>query len=400
MKVLGIETSCDESAVCLIEGEGDFGPDFRFKVLGNALASQASIHAQYGGVFPNIAKREHAKALVPLLEHALHDAGMAAVRADSEPATSERIASLLSREPELWSALEPFLRNHAKPDIDCIAVTAGPGLEPALWVGVNFAKALSIAWDIPLVAVNHMEGHIVVSLMRHENEESRIKNREEGQIQDFEFPLLALLISGGHTELVVSRSFGEYEVVGRTRDDAAGEAFDKVARMLGLPYPGGPHISALAEESRMKNEESKLKLPRPMLHEDNYDFSFSGLKTAVRKLVEAVGGENISADQKRGIAREFEDAVADVLVEKTLRAVDAYGINTVVVGGGVSANTFIRARLGEALAREGGIAKLLVPPSELATDNALMIALAGYFHAAKKEFATIDSLRADGNLSL
>lgn len=387
MKVLGIETSCDETAVCLIEAEGNFGDAFTFKILGNALISQAALHAKYGGVFPNLAKREHAKNLVPMLQKALEDADLLHVR----PTRSNmgEIQKILEREPKLFEQLLPFLLKQKNPDIDAIAVTHGPGLEPALWVGINFARALSAAWNVPIVAVNHMEGHVVLSMM------------EGGRLAKFGFPVFSLLISGGHTELVFSKSFGVYEIVGQTRDDAAGEAFDKVARLLGLTYPGGPEISRLAAESRQKIRTSdvRISLPRPMIHEDNFDFSFSGLKTAVRKIVENHQGD-ASLDFKRRLAREFEDTVADVLVAKTLRAVDAYGANAVVVGGGVSANAHIRGRLKQALSDEGDIVKLLFPPPELATDNAIMIALAGYFRALKKDFANPATLEAKGNLKL
>ncbi len=376
MRILGIETSCDETAVCLIEAAGDFGPSFEWETLGNALISQAKLHEQYGGVFPNLAKREHAKNLVPLLSRV--------VREDGSTSFEETpLRELLHREPELCEQLIPFLKTHAKPDIDTVAVTYGPGLEPALWVGINFAKALSLVWNVPIVAVNHMEGHIVMSMM------------EEKALAQFEFPVLSLLISGGHTELVLSKEFGKYEVVGQTRDDAAGEAFDKVARLLGLEYPGGPEISRLAVEARNGNEKSEIKLPRPMMNEDNFDFSFSGLKTAVRRIVD---GKELSEEEKKGIAREFEDAVADVLVSKTLRAAEAFGVQTIVVGGGVSANAEIRRRLASELSTIN--CQLLVPPPELATDNAIMIALAGYFHAQKKEFADPTTLAANGNLKL
>ncbi len=385
MKILGIETSCDESAVCLIEAEGDFDATFRFEILGNALASQVALHAEYGGVFPNLAKREHAKALVPLLEQVLGNAGAASPR---PPTLIPDLNILLAREPELLEQLVPFLETHGTPEIDAIAVTTGPGLEPALWVGINFARALGAAWSIPIVATNHMEGHIVLSAA------------SESGLKSFEFPALALLISGGHTELVLMRAFGDYEIVGQTRDDAVGEAFDKVARLLGLPYPGGPEISRLAAISRTQNREASplgFKLPRPMLREDNFDFSFSGLKTAVLRIVEA--HQPLSEEMKLAIAREFEDAAADVIVGKTLRTTEHFGASTIIVGGGVSANTHIRAELQKRLT-ENNLAQLLIPPPSLATDNALMIALAGYFHAAKKEFADPDSLKATGNLQL
>ncbi len=381
MKVLGIETSCDETAVCLIEAEGDFGPSFKWQTLGNALISQAAMHAEFGGVFPNLAKREHAKNLVPLLEQVLGKD----VRLTKSNINVGSLEQTLTREPELLAQIVPFLEQHGKPDIDAIAVTYGPGLEPALWVGINFAKALSLVWNVPIVAVNHMEGHIVLSMMKGRN------------LEEFEFPALALLISGGHTELVLSKQFQSYEIIGETRDDAAGEAFDKVARLLGLGYPGGPEISRLAAEARTENLVPDFKLPRPMLNEDTFDFSFSGLKTAVRKLVD---GKELSGEEKKKMAREFEDAVADVLVEKTMRAVETCGAQTVVVGGGVSANTYIRKRLEEALKEYGDPARLLVPPPALATDNALMIGLAGYFRALHKEYADPTSLGAIGKLKL
>ena len=353
MRILGVETSCDETAVCLIEAEGDLGAGFSYKALGNALYSQAKLHEQYGGVFPNLAKREHAKNLVPMLQTVLEQANIPKKpsilgRSDLvsiSPGVLSRsdldtLRDMLAREPELYEQLTVLFDTYTRPDIDCIAVTHGPGLEPCLWVGVNFAKALSLAWNIPIVGVNHMEGHILLSMM------------EKEKLSQFQFPLLALLISGGHTELVLSREWMHYEIVGQTRDDAAGEAFDKVARLLGLPYPGGPEIGRLAAETRAEGRGSGIKLPRPMLHEDNLDFSFAGLKTAVRKLVEQSperGPTSVEEKMKKEIAMEFENAVADVLVEKTMRAIDQFGANTLVVGGGVSANTYIRERLAKAL---------------------------------------------------
>jgi len=381
MRILAIETSCDETGICIIEANGDFGRDFRFTVLGNALLSQ-TVHAPYGGVFPNLARREHEKNLVPQMIAALHDAGLLKGGA-VDFAAGEQI---LSREEELRSQLGAFLATHAKPDIDCIAVTHGPGLEPALWVGVNFARALAAAWQLPIVPVNHMEGHIVLSMM------------EGSGLAKFKFPLLSLLISGGHTELVLSKEWGQYELIGQTRDDAVGEAFDKVARLLDLPYPGGPEISKLATEAREKNLPRTIQLPRPMIDTDDYDFSFSGLKTAVRRLVESQ--QPLSETMKMEIAREFEDTAADVLIAKTMRAIEEYGAEAILIGGGVSANDHIRNRLASSIKDYGYGTKLLVPPSQLATDNALMIALAGYFRALKKEFAEPETIRANGNLRL
>lgn len=397
MRILGIETSCDETAVCLLEAEGSFGPDFRFNILGNSLISQAALHAEYGGVFPSLAKREHAKNLVPLLKEMLAQASNLQNMAQPRPIQGdplELLKAALAREPELLEQLVPFLEMYEKPDIDAIAVTAGPGLEPALWVGINFAKALALAWDVPLVAVNHMEGHVLMSLA------------DGDKLKRFEFPVLSLLISGGHTELVLSKSFGEYQLLGETRDDAAGEAFDKVARLLDLGYPGGPEISRLAAEARIQGEsldDSKDSpwngtLTPPMLRSPDYDFSFSGLKTEVRKLVEK--NAPLSDETKKQLALATENAIAEVLVAKTMRAAEEFGAQTVVVGGGVSANTFIKQQLAEALAKADTSAQLLAPPAEFATDNAVMIALAGYFHARAGNFSAPIDIVASGNLRL
>lgn len=396
MKILGIETSCDETAVCLIEASGE-GESFAYTVLGNALHSQASLHAQYGGVFPNLAKREHAKNLVPLLEEALRQSGE--LRAASSPTSGASLAplkDLLSREEELFKTLMAHALRYQKPVVDAIAVTAGPGLEPALWVGVNFAKALSTLWGVPIVAVNHMEGHVTMPMMEYSNTPQNIGM--SGKMREFGWPVLALLISGGHTELILSKEFGSYQRIGETRDDAAGEAFDKVARLLDLSYPGGPEISRLAKEAREQNLKGDFAFTRPMMKEDNYDFSFSGLKNAARLLVEK--HKPLTDEVKKMIAREFEDTVAEVLVEKTLRAADEHGARTIIIGGGVSANARIREMLAERVAQTGVVERVLAPTVDLATDNALMIALAGYFHALKKEFAEQGSLVATGNLKL
>ena len=396
MRILGIETSCDETAVCLIEADGSFDDSFQYTVLGNALLSQIAIHAPYGGVFPNLAKREHAKNLVPLLQQAL--AHVSTPQGFTLGGDLKEIRHILEREPELFEQLEVFLKTHGKPEIDAIAVTYGPGLEPALWVGVNFARALSTIWNVPIVATNHLEGHIAMAAMHSEPSKLPVPSSKfefKGTLESFEFPALALLISGGHTELDLVREWPRFETIGETRDDAVGEAFDKVARMMGLPYPGGPGISRLAAEARKDEVLSSEKLPRPMIHEDNFDFSFSGLKTAVLRLVK---DKELTEGEKMAMAREFEDAATEVLVRKTLRAVDEYDARTVIVGGGVSANVHIKSELKKALDERG--VRFLVPPQEYATDNALMIALAGYFHAKNGEFADPATLRANGNLRL
>jgi N6-L-threonylcarbamoyladenine synthase len=304
MKILAIETSCDETAIAILECTGNENAA-KFCVLGNALLSQIDIHKKYGGVFPALAKREHAKNLVPILESALEEAELLHedTQALSEDARA-KISEILAREPGLSESFFEFISECEPPAIDAIAVTAGPGLEPALWVGINFAKALALIWGKPLVAVNHMEGHIFATLAQAQGDSSRRRGvslceteAEKLEIQNVKMPLLALLISGGHTQLVLMRRWLEYELVGETRDDAVGEAFDKVARMLNLPYPGGPEISRLAEEVRssgfrnLSSDEGFLKpfiLPRQMIKENSCDFSFSGLKTAVLNLLRKI----------------------------------------------------------------------------------------------------------------
>ncbi len=388
MKLLAIETSCDETAIAIIEGSGD-ERNAHFKILGNALLSQIDIHREYGGVFPALAKREHARNLVPLLEAALAEAELLHESTQSFPEELRtRIRTLLEREPELDAAFFAALSEMERPELDAIAVTAGPGLEPALWVGINFAKALSLVWNIPVVSVNHMEGHTLSALARSEGDEL--------VIEGYELPILALLISGGHTELVLMKEWLSYELIGQTRDDAVGEAFDKVARMLDLPYPGGPEISKLAERDREDSATNPFSLPRPMIADATCDFSFSGLKTAVLYLLKE--RKNLSEAEKEQLAREFEDAVTDVLWAKTSRALERTGARTLVLGGGVSANTHIKRVFNEKI-QDHPVA-LRIPEGELTTDNAVMIGIAGYYRALRKEFADLESLRADGNRTL
>lgn len=391
MKLLAIETSCDETAVAVLEGTPSEGSGATFTVLGNALLSQIDIHKEYGGVYPMIAKREHAKNLVPLLDSALEQAGMTAKATDvlSDELRTE-LTEILEREPGLADALFAFLGGTARPEIDAIAVTAGPGLEPALWVGVNFAKALALAWDLPIISVNHMEGHICAAL-------AQLEDPQHISIPNIELPLLSLLISGGHTELVLSKTWGTFELVGATRDDAVGEAFDKVARMLGLPYPGGPEVSKLAERTREAGRDSSYALPRPMINDAHCDFSFSGLKTAV---LYQVKDQNLTDEQKEDMARAFEDAVGDVLYSKTRRALEETGARTLALGGGVSANTHIQRTFRTRLAEDFPDVRIAIPVPALTTDNAIMIGLAGFYHAQKQDFADSETLRADGNRKL
>ena len=393
MKILAIETSCDDTAIALLEVKKS-----KFRVLGDTIISQTKIHEKYGGVFPMKAKMAHAKNLVPALLKVLK------LKKHHKTIFPEgkivRVRKILEREPELFDALQERLLNIRPPKIDRIAVTYGPGLEPALWVGINFAKALSIFWNVPIVPVNHMRGHFLAPL---------------AESKTIKFPALGLLISGGHTELILAKSPTSCKLLGATRDDACGEAYDKVARILGLPYPGGPHIARLAEKARSQKltANNSFTLPRPMMHSKNLEFSFAGLKTAVLYLVRKVestrlpspersksgqGGWKVEQKEKEQIAREFEEAVKDVLVSKTAKALahmsDMWEIKTLVVGGGVSANTYIMKNLKK-LAEKFNI-KFLGSSKALATDNAVMIGVAGLYTKAKP----LGKIRAVGNLPI
>jgi len=405
MNILGIETSCDETAVCFVKCTGNpVKNTFEMKVVGNEVYSQIKLHEEFGGVVPMMAKREHAKNLIPLLRKILLASGLQISHENRESEQELReclkkkieegnLEELFGREKEFFGEFVRFVEQldatEIKNKIDTIAVTEGPGLEPALWMGIIFARALAFVFDIPLVPVNHMEGHILSVLP-----------------QQITFPALALLISGGHTELVHIPAWNTYKIIGQTRDDAIGEAFDKVARMLGLPYPGGPQISRLAEAQRAtKTSTPEYILPRPMIHSKDYDFSFSGIKTAVlyslRKNPSYVEDGLLHEPAPEVVAKEFEDAVTDVLLTKTFNAIDEFAIKTLIIGGGVVSNSFIRSRFEEKIS-EYPKTKLLIPSPEMRTDNALMIAVAGYV----KKFTTTNSkqdlskLSAKGNLSL
>lgn len=386
MLLLSIETSCDETAISIVKAEGDF-PHATYEIIGNALWSQIDIHREYGGVFPSVGKREHIKTITPLLRDAITEAELGPQPA--EPLGDKKKAELhqlLEREEGLADQLIEFYETHGQLEVDLITVTTGPGLEPALWVGVNFAKALANLYDIPVVPTNHMEGHILASIYDVERDD---------QLAEIAFPSLALLISGGHTEFVLMKDWGQYEKVGQTIDDAVGEAFDKVARLLGLPYPGGPEISKKAAEARKAKLPQYEKLPVPMAHSGDLNFSFSGLKTAVRY---AVADKTLSEDDVRAVARDFEDVVAEIITKKTLAAIDTYDIKSVVVGGGVSANQHIKRTLESTLLTEHPDVTAYFPPPGLSTDNSIMIALAG--HAHKDQLlspAGATSLAAEGN---
>jgi N6-L-threonylcarbamoyladenine synthase len=319
MRILALESSCDESAVAVLDdGRG---------LLSHVLHSQVDLHQAYGGVVPELASRDHVQRLLPLVERALAEAGTCA------------------------------------DELDGVAYTAGPGLIGALLAGAALARSLAFAGGLPTLGVHHLEGHLLAPLLEPDPPT---------------FPHLALLVSGGHTMLIEARGLGDYTLLGDTRDDAAGEAFDKSAKLLGLPYPGGPHLARLAERGRA----GRVVLPRPMLDRPGLEFSFSGLKTAVLHAVRALpasAGEAERAD----IARGLQDAVVDTLIAKAVRAIDATGLDALVVSGGVSANHSLRERLGSA-ARERGV-RVYYPRPEFCTDNAAMIAVAGLARLAAGE---------------
>ena len=310
MKILGIETSCDETGAAVVE-------DGR-RILSNVVASQARVHARYGGIVPEVASRHHLEALVPVVEAALVEARCR------------------------WS------------DLDAVAVTYGPGLSGSLLVGVNLAKALAFAHSLPLVGIHHLEAHNYANWL------------EDGDSPPRGFPALALIVSGAHTDLVLMEEHGRYRRLGRTRDDAAGEAFDKVGRYLGLGYPGGPAIERAAATSGRPS----LRLPRAWLG-DAHDFSFSGLKTAVLRLARQEGGRALPVAE---VAAAFQEAVVDVLVSKTVRAASREGVSRILLSGGVAANTALR----EALVRRSPV-PVSVPPPALCTDNGAMVAGCAYF---------------------
>jgi N6-L-threonylcarbamoyladenine synthase len=415
MRILSIETSCDDTGISIMEATGSI-TSASFKILADNSNSQIKIHIPYGGVFPALAKREHLKNLPILLEKTLKDKNLTP-------------APLLAKERGKFN----------KPPVDLITVTYGPGLEIALWTGIVFAQELAKKWGVPLIPVNHMEGHIFSVF---------VNTKRKFKIPKIKTPALSLLVSGGHTQLILmkkparpdGRSGGwpaQYEIIGESVDDAVGEAFDKVARMLGLPYPGGPEISKLAETEREK-ERMKISfagtpqgdgprieqifqqkncdpakidfhpfsLPRPMLHSKNFNFSFSGLKTAVLYLIRDLGGlEKIDEKTKAQIALEFENAAIECLVYKTAKAIEKYKIKTLIVAGGVSANKYLQSEIKKITGKK---VKLYFPPKELTGDNSIMIGIAGYLNyiklarrgGNKKKVPKIDSIKATGNLRL
>lgn len=321
MKILSIETSCDETAIALVEAKGGKNAP-KFKVHKNLVTSQINIHRPFGGVVPNLAKREHIKNLPILLDQ-------------------------IGTEKDLQK-------------IDALAVTVGPGLEPALWTGIEFSKTLSKRLKKPLIGANHLEGHLYSFLLDHKGK--------------LEFPALGLIVSGGHTILLLMKSLTEWKKLGETRDDAVGEAFDKVARLLELPYPGGPEVEKLAKHGDV----NAIPFPRPMMHTKDYDFSYSGLKTAVLYYL-----RDNKKSKKADVAASFQEAAFEVLISKTMKAAKEFGAKSVILAGGVAASKTLREMLS--VATKENQLKLLVPGFEFNTDNAAMIAAGAYINTLKKK---------------
>jgi len=348
MKILGIDTSCDDTCVALLEIK-----DLRFKILNNVVSSQVKLHAKYGGVYPFLAKREHQKNLPIVFKKAIK--GIDILK------------------------------------IDLIGVTVGPGLEPCLWQGVNFAKDLAEKLKKPLVSVNHIEAHIVANFLNLKSEILNLK---------FIFPAVCLVVSGGHTQLILMKAIGKYKLIGETRDDAAGECFDKVARILGLGYPGGPAIDAEAATLNLKPLTLNLRLPRPMIYQKNYDFSFSGLKTAVlydfRSRSQKIKKSKIYIQE---MAAEVQQAIIDVLIYKTIKAAKDFRVKSIILGGGVAANDELRKQFMLIVKCQMLNVKFFVPPKNLCTDNAAMVAATAYFHQ-KTAAKDLKKIKANANLKI
>lgn len=385
MNILSLETSCDETAAAVVVGSGE-----RVTILANTVGRQTAIHRPHGGVVPELAARRHATLLIPVIKEALAEA-------------------------------QCSFKN-----IDALAVTRGPGLMVALTTGVATARSLSFALKKPLIGVNHLEGHIYSLLGNNVEREVKNNNGENNKgrtgrndtpqtkrpdAQFFNKPFVALIVSGGHTELILVRGYGDYVLIGKTRDDAAGEAFDKVAKMIGLSYPGGPAISKVASRGGKR----AFDIPRPMIDSDDFDFSFSGIKTHVRYLVETLKKKDTERDKKgltqsrersalseshiADIAASFEDAIAEVLVTKTIRAAKVHNVESIAVVGGVAANSHLQETMRESV-RQAGM-HCYFPDPGLTGDNAAMIGIAAYLkYRSTGEYDDVFSLSADPNLKL
>ena len=344
MLILSIETSCDETSAAVVKNGSE--------ILSNVISSQVEFHKKYGGIVPEIASRKHIEVINPIIQEAL----------DSAKVTFK--------------------------DLDAVAVTHGPGLIGSLIVGLSAAKAIAYALNIPLIGVNHLEAHIYANFINPKSETLNPKQSQNSKLKNPKFPFICLVVSGGHTMLVVVEDHGKYKVIGRTRDDAAGEAFDKVARFLKIGYPGGPIIDKMAKEGNP----TAINFTRPMLN-DGFDFSFSGIKTAV---VTHVKRNRDFQSQVPDLVASFQQAIVDVLVTKTIRAAEEFDCRTIALAGGVAANSCLRKELGEKGASKG--INVIIPPLILCTDNAAMVGARGYYlfkegKTSNFDLAAVASLR-------
>ena len=407
MKILAIETSCDDTCIAVAKCQGN-----NFELLSNIVSSQIEVHKKFGGVYPSLARREHQKNLTTVLERALKEANI--ITNNKRPLSNDKcqIEKILEREKLLCGRLLKFLKKYKKPDIDLIAVTKGPGLDPCLWTGVNFAKALALAWKLPIVGINHIEAHILASFLEKTGSNFQFQElyintlanqgSAEGRflflISNFQkkiLPAISLIASGGHTQIILMKKVGHYNIIGETRDDAAGEAFDKIARILGLGYPGGPAIQKEAEKTI--NNKLSIKLPRPMLYTKDYDFSFSGLKTAV--LYDVKKRKKQTQAYISAMAKESQQAIIDVLIKKTIKAAKGYKAKTIILGGGVSANKELQKQFKEKIKKENLNFALQIPRIEFCGDNAAMIAITACLRKNLKP-VKLNTLVAEPNIRL
>lgn len=367
MKIIGIDTSCDETSIAVLEEKRG-----KIKILSNVVSSQIRIHQKYGGVYPTLAKREHQKNLVFVLKKALQKANLLKKKEERKPLFKkeiEKLEKIFLKEFFLFKNTKKFLEIFQRPKVDYLAVTIGPGLEPCLWASVNFARSLAFFWKKKIIPVNHLEAHIFSPFLSREITISQIKKI---------FPAIALIVSGGHTQLVFIKSIGKYKVIGETRDDAAGECFDKVAKVLGLRYPGGPEIEK--EAKKLKRKKFNISLPRPLFFSQDYDFSFSGLKTAV--IYKIKKDKKYFLREKSLYQKEMSDevqkAIVDVLLRKTMRAAKEYKVKSIILGGGVVANDYLKKRFKKAVEGEKEYNfSLFYPLKRFCTDNGAMVAFVG-----------------------
>lgn len=385
MIILAIETSCDDTGISIIKmnSQKKRTSFSDFDILSDNVSSQTEIHSVYGGVFPAMAKREHQKILIPLLIKSLKKSGLLKEsKKGLDIKKILRVQKMLERNREIFKDLKEFLKKYAAPEINEIAVTVGPGLEPCLYTGVNLAKALSFYWNVPVSGVNHIEAHILSNWL--------------SPIEKTEFPAVALVVSGGNTQIIQMEDIGKYKLIGETRDDAAGECFDKTARILGLSYPGGPIIAKRAKE--FKKAEYGINLPRPMIHDKNYDFSFSGLKTAVlydfKKRTEK---ERADKEYVNEMAHEIQNAVIDVLTSKTMKAAEELEAKSVILGGGVSANKELIKEFKKRCKKEK--LNCIVPLPKFSGDNASMIGLTALISPNVKKVSW-QKLKPNSNLKI